>query len=399
MARREGVGHKVLAAAVAAVMVAALAVFGVLPTMVGRNMNGHIGGRLAPVSAEATALQASLDIADLHGDALLWDRSLVRRGSWGHLDMPRMVEGRIAVEIFTTVTKVPRDMNIESNSGDSDNITLLAMLQGWPPRTWSSLTERALYQADKLRDAEADSEGGLRLITTAADLDAHMRARREGSIVIGAFLGIEGAHALEGALENLDRLYDAGFRMVGLAHFFDNRVGGSAHGAEKAGLTSFGADVVERMDSLGMLVDLAHSSEALIDDALARVNGPVVVSHGGVAGVCDNARNVTDEHVLAIATTGGMIGIGLWETALCGDSPAAWARSVRYVADLAGVDHVGLGSDWDGAVATVVDASGTVYLVQALLDEGFSEDEVRKIMGENAVRVLREVLGGGVGAP
>lgn len=396
MAVRRSVGRSVvMAVAVGAVVVAALAVFGVVPSMVGRNLNGHIGGRPPAPGDRATELHRTLDVVDLHGDALLWDRSLLRRGRWGHVDLPRMMEGRIAVEVFTAVTKVPRGQNIDENAGDTDNITLLTLLQAWPPRTWSSLSERALYQGEKLRDAQAASDDGIRIVTNVQDLDAHLQARRDGSEAVAALLGIEGAHALEGSLETLDALHAAGFRMVGLAHFFDNEVGGSAHGVEKAGLTPFGRDVVARMGELGMLVDVAHASDALLRDALAAARGPVVVSHGGVRGVCENVRNVTDDQLRAVAATGGMIGIGLWETALCGETPAAWARSVRYAADVAGIDHVGLGSDWDGAVATVVDAAGTVHLVQALVDAGFSDEEIRAVMGGNAVRVLREALGSG----
>lgn len=384
-----------MAVTVGAVVVATAAVFGVVPSVVGRNLNGHLGGALPSPGPHAAELHRTLDVVDLHGDALLWDRSLVRRGRWGHLDLPRMVAGRIAVEVFTAVTKVPRDMNIEENDGDTDNITLLTVLQAWPPRTWSSLSERALYQGEKLRDAQAASRDGIRLVTSLEELDAHLQARRHGSDAVAGILGLEGAHALEGSLAMLDTFHAAGFRVVGLAHFFDNEVGGSAHGVDKQGLTPFGREVVERMGELGMLVDVAHASEALMRDALAAATGPVIVSHGGVRGICDNARNIDDGQLRALAATGGMIGIGLWETALCGDTPAAWARSVRYAADVVGVEHVGLGSDWDGAVATVVDAAGTVHLVQALLDEGFSDDEVRAVMGGNAIRVLRDVLGRG----
>lgn len=109
-------------------------------------------------------------------------------------------------------------------------------------------------------------------------------------------------------------------------------------------------------------------------------------------GTCDNRRNLDDVRLAAVAATGGVVGIGLWETALCGATPADWARAVRHAVDVAGVDHVGLGSDWDGAVATLVDASGTAHLTQALLDQGFGDDEVRKIMGGNVARVLLEVL-------
>jgi membrane dipeptidase len=133
----------------------------------------------------------------------------------------------------------------------------------------------------------------------------------------------------------------------------------------------------------------------LVDDVLAVATRPVIVSHTGVRGTCDNQRNLDDGRLAAIAATGGVIGIGLWVTALCGESPRAWARAVRHGVEVAGIDHVALGSDWDGAVVAIIDAAGTVHLVDALLGEGFSEDEIRRIMGDNALRVLRATLPAG----
>ena len=367
--------------------------FGLAPSIAGRMMNRTLPHASdLPVSPEAERIQQTLDIVDLHADALLWKRNLLRRGRWGHVDLPRLIEGRVALQSFTTVTKTPRGMNIESNAGDSDNITLLAILEAWPFRTWGSLLQRALYQGEKLGQVAANSGGRFAIIRTRADLEGYLSLHHDERETAAGFLGIEGAHALEGDLANVDTLFDAGFRMFGLTHFFDNEVGGSAHGLEKGGLTDFGRRVVARMEALGILVDLAHASPALIDDVLAVATRPVVVSHTGVRGTCDNRRNLDDGRLAAIAATGGVVGIGLWETALCGTTPADWARAVRHAVSVAGVDHVGLGSDWDGAIASMIDASQTVHLTQALLDEGFGEDDIRKIMGGNTIRVLLETL-------
>jgi membrane dipeptidase len=380
------------ALALTAIVFLALLGGGLAPSVGGRLMNRTLHGAAGAVSPRAEALQRTLAVADLHADALMWNRDLRRRGTWGHVDVPRLVEGRVALQVFTTVTKTPRGMNIESNSGDSDNITLLAVLQGWPIRTWSSLVERSLYQADKLRTYADGSDGRLTLIRSRADLAAYLARRGTDPGITAGILGIEGAHALEGDLANVDRLYAAGFRLFGLTHFFDNEVGGSAHGLAKGGLTPFGRRVVARMEQLGIVVDLAHASPTLIDDVLAVSTRPVVVSHTGVKGTCDNRRNLDDGRLARIAATGGMVGIGLWDTALCGTTPADWARAVRHAVEVAGVAHVGLGSDWDGAVAAVIDASQTVHLTQALLDAGFSDDDVRLIMGGNELRVFGETL-------
>ncbi len=346
----------------------------------------------AAPSAEVERLHAGLFVADLHGDALLWDRNLLRRSTVGHLDVPRMTEGRVALQMFTAVTKAPFGLNIEGNDDDSDQVTLVATLQAWPPRTWTSLVERALHQAHKLHATAGRSAGRLSVITSRAELEAALARRSRDDAAVAGLLGIEGAHALEGDLANLDRLYDAGFRMIGLTHFFDNEVGGSAHGLAKGGLTDFGRAVVLRMQELGVAIDLAHASPQLIDDVLELASTPLLVSHTGVKATCDNARNLDDGQLARIAATGGVLGIGLWPEAVCGQTPAAWARAVRHAADVAGVDHVGLGSDWDGAVPTIVDASGTVHLTAALVAEGFDADEIERIMSGNVVRVLRETL-------
>lgn len=355
-------------------------------------VNPTLPGAATPPSAEAVALHATLSVADLHADALLWDRGLLRRQRIGHVDVPRLIEGRVAVQMFTAVTKTPAGMNIEANSADSDQITWLALVQEWPPRTWGSLTQRALHEARKLHDAAARSRGRLTVVTSRAELDAYLARRRSNDSVVAGVLGIEGAHALEGDPRNLERVFDAGYRMIGLTHFFDNEVGGSAHGVDKGGLTDFGRLVILRMEELGIAIDLAHAAPALIDDVLDLATTPVIVSHTGLKATCDNQRNLDDGRLRRIADTGGVVGIGLWPTALCGETPADWARAVRHAVDVAGIDHVGLGSDWDGAVPAIVDAAGTVRLTDALLQGGFARDDIAKIMGGNVIRVLRATL-------
>ncbi len=385
-------GWEVLWGTAGAVVAMLFLGFGIAPGLVGRQMNRTLSDSSTTLSAEVRRIHERLVVADLHSDALLWDRNLLERGPWGHVDLPRLIEGRVAVQAFTVVTKTPRGMNIESNRDDTDNITLLSVLQLWPPRTWRSLTERALHQADKLHRLAADSRGRLAVTRTREDLEGFLRLREQGEPTVAGFLGVEGLHALEGNLANVDTLFDAGFRMFGFTHFFDNEAGGSAHGVEKGGITNLGRLVLARMEALGIVLDLAHASPALFTDALALATRPVVVSHGGVKGTCDNRRNLGDEQLRGIAATRGVMGIGLWETAVCGGTPTDWARAVRHAVNAMGVEHVSLGSDWDGAVASIVDASQSVRLTEALLRQGFTEQEVSLIMGGNVIRVLLETL-------
>jgi microsomal dipeptidase-like Zn-dependent dipeptidase len=146
------------------------------------------------------------------------------------------------------------------------------------------------------------------------------------------------------------------------------------------------------MEERGIVVDLAHLSPRALDEVLDLATRPTVSSHGGVRGTCDNARNLSDEHVRRIAEGGGLVGIGFWETAVCGRAPADVARAVAYVVDLVGADHAALGSDFDGATTVGFDATGLPAVTQALFDVGLDERSVRKVLGENVLRVLSEVL-------
>lgn len=146
------------------------------------------------------------------------------------------------------------------------------------------------------------------------------------------------------------------------------------------------------MESKKMLIDLAHASPATLRDVTAIATRPAVVSHTGVKGTCNNNRNLSDDELRAVAHTGGLIGIGYWETAVCGHDAPSVARAIRYASNIVGVEHVCLGSDFDGGTTMPFDATGLVLITEALKHEAFSDREIRLIMGENVVRLLSEVL-------
>jgi len=370
----------------ALLIVAALAFFVLAPGIVERSMNKvePVAMRIGP---EARAL--SNNVADLHADTLLWKRDLLERGDRGQVDVPRLVAGGYALQVFSSVTKTPKHQNYDANPSDTDNITALTIAQLQPPRTWTSLLERSLWHARKLDRYAQSSAGRLRVVHDSADIDHLLADRGRGSTVVGGMLSIEGLQDIEGDIANLDRLYAAGFRMAGFAHFFDNRVAGSMHGEAKRGLTPLGRQVLRRMETLGMVVDVAHASHAAVADMIAMATRPLVSSHGGVQATCKVNRNLTDAEIRGIAGTGGVIGIGYWDAAICSTEPRAVAAAIQHVRDLVGIDHVGLGSDFDGAVTTGFDASQVAGVAQALFDRGFAADEVRKVMGGNVLRVLR----------
>jgi microsomal dipeptidase-like Zn-dependent dipeptidase len=381
--------RKILWGLLAVLLLAAVGFFGFAPGIVEGSMNKVVPARLAKPSPAAKQLHASLQIADMHADTLMWNRNLLDRSNTGQVDLPRLLEGNVALQVFSSVTKTPKHQNYDSNSGDTDNITLLTIAQLQPPKTWSSLLERSLFHARKLDRAAAGSNGKFRVIRTAADLDLLLADRATGKKVVGGVLSIEGLQDIEGQLGNLDKLYGAGFRMAGLAHFFDNDVAGSMHGVKKGGLTPLGQQVLARMEQLGMVVDIAHSSHESVAEILRLAKRPVVSSHGGVQATCKVNRNLTDEEVEGVARTGGVIGIGYWDGAVCGTEPANVVRAILHVRDLVGIDHVGLGSDFDGAVTTGWDSSQLIAITQGLLDAGLSADDIRKVMGGNVLRVLR----------
>jgi microsomal dipeptidase-like Zn-dependent dipeptidase len=180
--------------------------------------------------------------------------------------------------------------------------------------------------------------------------------------------------------------------MIGLAHFFDNPVAGSSAGAEKHGVTKLGREVLARMQALGIALDLAHVSPASVADALSLSTKPVVVSHTGVQATCPGPRNLSDEQIRGVAATGGVMGIAYFEGAVCGTGVNHIVRAMRHVKDLVGAQHLALGSDFDGAVTTAFDTTALAAIVEGLLTDGWSEDEIRGVMGENALRVLGETL-------
>lgn len=320
-------------------------------------------------------------IADLHCDALLWDRNLLQESDHGHVDIPRMQQANMALQVFTVVSKVPAGINIEQNDASSDQIGLLSFAQLRSPSWWFGVKERALGQCQNLHDFAAASNGVFRVITNQTQLQQYLQDRAANRQLTAGMLGLEGAHCLENDLSNLDLFYKAGVRYIGLTHFFDNEWAGSAHGMQKGGLTTKGRQLLRKMDSLHMIVDLAHASPQTISDVLTEHNGPVLVSHTGVRGVCDNQRNLSDAQIDAIGRRNGLIGIGLWETAVCGKDAVATAKSIRYVADRIGVDKVALGSDWDGAFEMHFAVTGTPLIVTALQQQGFSRPEIEQIMG------------------
>jgi microsomal dipeptidase-like Zn-dependent dipeptidase len=367
--------------------------FVVAPSLLEKQFN--LISKHAPfiVSEEAQKLHRNLFIGDLHADSTLWDRNLSNQHNFGHVDIPRLQKGNVALQMFTTVSKVPQGLNYERNeTSANDRITALAVIQGWPVKTWNNLTERVIYQAKKIqRIAKKDSDNFM-LVLSQSDLEKFINKRKSNPNLVGGLIGTEGSHALEGNLDNIQRLYSEGFRMMSLQHFFDNKLGGSLHGTTEQGLTKFGQEAIYEMLRLKIIIDVSHSSENVVKDVLNLTTQPLLVSHTGFNGHCPSPRNIDDSLMKEIAARGGLIGIGYWDAAVCGNTPREVASAIQFGIKLVGVEHVALGSDFDGAVLSGFDTSELIALTHELLEAGIEEPQIRLVMGENLLHFFERNL-------
>ena len=349
------------------------------------DMNPVLQHEAYRISDAAQGLHDELWIADLHADNLLWRRNPRKRNNHGHVDFPRLREGGVELQVFSTVTKSPRGLNFDGNDADApDDITRLAMAQLWPPRTWDSIYERAAYQAQRLQKLEV--KGEVHIIRTRMDM-------RKTDRILGLLL-TEGAHPLEGDLNNIKRLYDEGYRAMGLQHFFDNELGGSLHGRSQTGLTKFGREAVKEMVRQEIMIDVAHSSVQTVRDVLALTDAPIFISHGGTIAHCPKTknRNLPDDVLKQIAARKGIIGIGYFSGVICDISPDGIAAAIIDAVNLLGPDAIALGSDYDGTVTVSLDTSELAAITDALLRAGLDKATIRKVMGENARRFFSENL-------
>jgi membrane dipeptidase len=314
---------------------------------------------------------------DLHADTLMWSRwvgydlhrrhepPLPRAALGGHVDVPRLIEGGLGAQFFGLVS-----LPIGQRSG------LAAVVD---------------QQIDELASACTTGDGRLVPARTADEI-----ARANASGAVAALLGIEGAHALEGELSQLDHFARRGVRYLGLAHFSANEACVPAYGRGRdpnRGLSDFGRAVVARCEELGVVVDLAHINKKGFLEACSMAARPLMVTHTGVLGAFDHWRNVDDEQLRAVAAKGGCVGIIFCPQFLGGDGLDPVVRHLQHIVDVCGEDTPALGSDWDGFIvptAPLRDAAHLPLLTDALLADGMSERTVAKILRGNVMRVLAD---------
>jgi membrane dipeptidase len=369
------------------------------------------------VSERARKLHFSSIVVDTHDDTtqrfLDGKFDLATRSSTGSIDIPRMREGNLSAIFFSI----------------------------WMPSkvTGPQAVDRALVQIDAVREQVRKHPNDIVLVTTAAEI---REARRQGKIA--ALIGVEGGHMINSDLAALRRFAALGVRYMTLTHsgndeWADSSTDTPAHN----GLTDFGKDVVREMNRLGMMVDISHVSDKTFYAALEVSKAPLIASHSSCRAICDAPRNMTDQMMKALAAKGGVVQINYHVGFLsqefrnaekanpelnkaisaevmkrCGDNEGCqliegesitrnyveqgklprvgYTKIIEHIdhaVQVAGVDHVGLGSDFDGANMPygMEDATKLPFITEALLQKGYSDPEVRKILGENTLRVMTEV--------
>jgi membrane dipeptidase len=368
------------------------------------------------ISAQARKVHFSSLVLDTHDDTterlFTKDFDLGKRNAMGHVDVPRMREGGMNGIFFS--------------------IWIDGRIMG-PPAI-----QKALDQIDAVRENVSRLSRDMLFARTAADV---RRAHAQGKIA--ALMGVEGGHMIGNDIRMVRIFADLGVRYMTLSHFYNNEwADSSTDKPAHNGLTDFGKEIVREMNRQGMLVDISHVGDKTFYDALEISKAPLIASHSSCRALCNHPRNMTDEMIKALAAKGGVIQINYERsfidqaykdaseretggvvshmsevTKKCNNDEAcigremnamtkrlteegklphvSWQRIIDHIdhaVKLVGSDHVGLGSDFDGADMPegMEDCSKLPKITQALLDKGYSEKDIRKILGENTLRLLEQ---------
>lgn len=333
------------------------------------------------VSEEAVSLFRSADAIDLHLDSFIWHRvfgydlgrahrgGLLGRGFFGHADFPTVVDSGLGGATWVITTNPFRRARGRRRVFETNLRALCSML---------------------------DEAPGIRRVWTAAGFRL---ARAAGEH--GAFVGVQGGNALGDGLEALDALADRSVLRVTLVHMTASRIGASSlPTSPRTGLTDFGRAYVERLNELRIGVDLAHINRRGFFDAVEvhDRSQPLFVTHTGLSAVHEHWRNIDDDQLRCIADSGGTVGVILHAAYLGRRSVdvETVVDHLAHIVETVGDDHASLGSDYDGSIIPPKDLPGVwalPRLVQAMLDRGWSDDRIRKILGGNALRAIEALRG------
>ncbi len=329
------------------------------------------------MALESEILHRQSIVIDGHCDTLLrWMMEEagfppgMRSESKGHIDLERLKAGGITAQNFACYV---------------------------PPHLVPQAAHVTLRMIDLFYRKVEEHPTDLCLATCAADIE---QAKAKGQVA--GILSIEGTEGIEGDLALLRMLYRLGVRWVGITWSRRNMAADGVYEARTGGgLTNFGVQLVEELNRLGMIVDVAHLSPAGVRDVLAVCQGPVVASHANARALCDNPRNLSDEQLEGIARSGGVVGVVyVPEFITDGQERTTLDMLIDHIDHMVktmGIDHVGLGSDFDGfggpPPTGLEDVSCTPHLTARLLERGYAPNEVSKILGGNWLRVIRRVVG------
>ncbi len=290
------------------------------------------------------------------------------RSALGHIDLPRLKEGGVDCQVFA-ISSV-RD------------------------RTRPYALRTAMEMIDIFYSECAAHPEAVTPVTTHKEI---VEAAAEGKVA--AMLSIEGADVIEGKVGMLGVFHRLGVRMVGLVHSLRNELAdGVADGRTGGGLSELGVEVVEELDRLGILIDVSHLSDAGFWDLIDVAKGPVMASHSNARAVCDHPRNMTEDMIRAMADRGGVMGINFAPGFVHPTRATVQGivDHIDYIVDLVGPDHVGLGSDFDGIPYTpegLEDVTRMPNITTELVRRDYAEEDVNKILGENHLKMMKEVLG------
>ncbi|MGZ6259987.1 MAG: dipeptidase [Candidatus Limnocylindrales bacterium] len=352
--------------------------------LVERILNRTVGPPLA-VDPEAAAFHASLPVVDLLVGTALFQRDFLGARRGGHVDLPRARAGGLDLVGFSIATRFP---DLAGRLSTPHFAALGIPVRG---RTDIQLAEAFVR---RIEGWAAGSGGGLVLARTQESFGS---VGHDGAL--RAFIGVQGGQVLGGDLRNVAGLRRLGVRMLGLAHVMDSDVAGSGSGRHAGGVTGFGWEAIAELERQDILIDLAHASSATIREAAPLLRPPFLVSHTGFRALAGEpsswrrysaaTRNLSDADARLVAEAGGLIGVTLAVPLVGGPSMASVVRAFEHAVELAGPEHVALGSDFDGALPMPFDVTGLPALTAALLAAGFGREIVAGILGGNALRVLR----------
>ena len=252
-----------------------------------------------------------------------------------------------------------------------------------------------IAQIDRLKVIEEENIEALEFAYSFEDMKRILEEKKMCGLI-----GIEGGTAIENDLDKINEFYELGVRYIGLTWNNSNNIGTSARDEYKkgleGGLTEFGFEVVKRMDEVGMLIDVSHLGEGTFWDVIETTTNPIIASHSNCYSLHPHYRNLTDEQIKAIANGGGIIDVNFHNGFLGAATVDKVVDHIDYIKELVGVDYVGIGSDFDGGINPPVDLyDATQYpeITRELVERGYTEEEIRKILGLNFIRVFKQVCG------